>query len=349
MSVKSDRPRVQDRDALDQVPHRHPAVGYYGGNGPQIVLGHEADRDAAADPARVQNRVLDGRDRLRQLGRLGLVDRPDHRHLRRVHRPSRPRRRQDRAETARSCSSSVTTRATPTSSSQTSDATWEAYNDYGGNSLYTCTVACPAGNPLAYKAAYAVSYNRPFDGALNTDGGASDFYYAEYQMMRWMEENGYDVGYTSDSTASKRWLADRNHKVFISSGHDEYWSEGEYAERQGGAGAGVNVAYFSGNEMFWKTRWAASSDGTNTPYRTLISYKETHFNAPDGPDDPTTWTERGRSTVQPTGGRRDTRERLTGQEFVVDPGTADITVPSQYHAPPHLAQHGVAKLNRVRR
>ena len=56
---------------------------------------------------------------------------------------------------------------------QTSDATWEAYNDYGGNSLYTCTVACPPGEPEAYKAAYAVSYNRPFDGSFATDGGAS--------------------------------------------------------------------------------------------------------------------------------------------------------------------------------
>ena len=45
---------------------------------------------------------------------------------------------------------------------QTSDATWQAYNTYGGNSLYTCTVACPAGNPRRYKGAYAVSYNRPF-------------------------------------------------------------------------------------------------------------------------------------------------------------------------------------------
>ena len=66
---------------------------------------------------------------------------------------------------------------------QTSDATWEAYNDYGGNSLYTCTVACPSGNPKAYKAAYAVSYNRPFDGSFATDDGASYLFYAEYQMM----------------------------------------------------------------------------------------------------------------------------------------------------------------------
>ena len=49
---------------------------------------------------------------------------------------------------------------------QTSDATWQAYNDYGGNSLYKCTVACPPGEPAAYKAAYKVSYNRP----LQTEG-----------------------------------------------------------------------------------------------------------------------------------------------------------------------------------
>ena len=81
----------------------------------------------------------------------------------------------------------------------TSDATWQAYNAYGGNSLYTCTVSCPPGNPLAYKAAYSVSYNRPFDGAFTTDGGASYLYYAEYQMIRFLEENGYDVSYVSDS------------------------------------------------------------------------------------------------------------------------------------------------------
>ena len=32
---------------------------------------------------------------------------------------------------------------------KTSDTTWQAYNAYGGNSLYTCTVSCPTGNPLA--------------------------------------------------------------------------------------------------------------------------------------------------------------------------------------------------------
>ena len=44
---------------------------------------------------------------------------------------------------------------------RTSDATWQAYNKYGGNSLYSCTSPCPPGNPGAYKGAFSVSYNRP--------------------------------------------------------------------------------------------------------------------------------------------------------------------------------------------
>src|SRR5690349_4860384 len=75
---------------------------------------------------------------------------------------------------------------------KTSDTTWQAYNAYGGNSLYSCTVACPSGNPGGYKAAYAVSYNRPFDGTLAKDNGYSDPLYAEYQLIRFLERNGYD-------------------------------------------------------------------------------------------------------------------------------------------------------------
>ena len=39
--------------------------------------------------------------------------------------------------------------------------------------------------------------------------------------------------------------------------------------------AGVHLAFFSGNEIFWKTRWETSIDGSGTPNRTLVCYKET--------------------------------------------------------------------------
>jgi hypothetical protein len=214
---------------------------------------------------------------------------------------------------------------------QTSDATWEAYNDYGGNSLYSCSVACPSGEPEAYKAAYAVSYNRPFDGSFTTDNGQSYLYYTEYQMIYWLEENGYNVSYTSDSNVDESSTLLKNHKVFISSGHDEYWSAGQRANVESALAAGVNLAFFSGNEMFWKTRWGASTEGSNTPYRTLTTYKETHFNAPVDPNDPPTWTGSWRDPrFSPPGDGGKPENALTGQDFLVNAGTSDITVPAQY-------------------
>jgi hypothetical protein len=211
---------------------------------------------------------------------------------------------------------------------KTSDSTWQAYNAYGGNSLYTCTVACPSGNPGGYKAAYAVSYNRPFDGTLTTDNGYSDPLYAEYQLIRFLERNGYDLSYVSqrDIDAGSGLL--KNHKVFISSGHDEYWSSGERQSVEAARDAGVSLAFFSGNEMFWKTRWAASSDGSGTPYRTLITYKDTHFPAPVDPLSPGVTTGTWRDPrFSPPGDAGRPEYSVTGQYFMVNSGTAEIKVP----------------------
>ena len=77
---------------------------------------------------------------------------------------------------------------------QTSDTTWQAYNRYGGNSLYT---GSPAGR------AYKVSYNRPF---TTRDYASEDFVFnAEYPMVRWLESNGYDVSYTSGVDTDASW------------------------------------------------------------------------------------------------------------------------------------------------
>ena len=47
---------------------------------------------------------------------------------------------------------------------KTSDSTWEAYNDYGGNSFYAGGPGTDPGR------AYAVSYNRPFNTRAHDDG-----------------------------------------------------------------------------------------------------------------------------------------------------------------------------------
>ncbi len=154
---------------------------------------------------------------------------------------------------------------------QTSDATWQAYNNYGGNSLYVGSTSFPGGH------AAKVSYNRPF---LTRDGGggggaAEDWLFnAEYPMIRWLEHNGYDVTYTTDVDAARNGSLILNHKVYMSVGHDEYWSGPQRKSVEDARAAGVHLAFFGGNECYWKTRWENSTAGTSTPYRTLVCYKE---------------------------------------------------------------------------
>src|SRR5262249_30084484 len=142
---------------------------------------------------------------------------------------------------------------------------------------------------------YKVSYNRPFNTA-NLEL-ATWLFSAEYPMWRWLEANGYDVTYFTSVDAARNGALITNHKIYLSVGHDEYWSGPKRASVEAAREAGVNLAFLSGNEGFWKTRWENSIDGSNTPYRTLVCYKETlgpnstpPATAAVDPLDPPTWT-----------------------------------------------------------
>jgi Domain of unknown function (DUF4082)/Fibronectin type III domain/Bacterial Ig domain len=215
---------------------------------------------------------------------------------------------------------------------KTSDSTWQAYNAWGGNSLYTCTSDwCPEGEPEAYKAAYAVSYNRPFDGTLTTDGGKSDPLYAEYQMMRFLEKEGYNLTYVTGADVEQEPAMLKKHKVFISSGHDEYWSAGEREAVEAAREAGVNLAFFSGNEVFWKTRYGPAMEKAGaTPYRTLTTYKETHFNKAVDPLEPKVATSTWADPRFKSGGAGKPANSLTGQYFTVNTGSSNIQVPGTF-------------------
>jgi Domain of unknown function (DUF4082)/Bacterial Ig domain len=146
---------------------------------------------------------------------------------------------------------------------QTSDTTWQAYNRYGGNSLYT--------EPRARK----LSYNRPFITRGDVSG-RSFLFSAEYAALRFLERNGYHVAYATGIDTDRRGPdALRRHRVFLSVGHDEYWSARQRENVQAARDAGVHLMFLSGNEMYWRIRFEPSSDGMATPYRTLVCYKDT--------------------------------------------------------------------------
>ena len=201
---------------------------------------------------------------------------------------------------------------------QTSDTTWQAYNSYGGNSLYA---GAPAGR------AYKVSYNRPFTTrriwrrateSCALQRRVPDGPLAGGQRLR--RQLHHRRGHRP-----ARGGARCEHKVFLSVGHDEYWSAQQRANVEAARDAGVHLAFFSGNEVFWKTRWENSIDGSGTPYRTLVCYKETHANAKIDPNPAWTGTWRDPRFSPPADGGRP-ENALTGTLFMVN-GTARLRTP----------------------
>nr|WP_051048779.1 N,N-dimethylformamidase beta subunit family domain-containing protein [Rhodopseudomonas sp. B29] len=192
---------------------------------------------------------------------------------------------------------------------QTSDTTWQAYNWWGGYNLYG-----GVDDPGHAGRADAVSYNRPI---ITRDGGYSagpqDFIFgAEYPAIRWLEQNGYDVNYISGIDTARDGAQLLNSKIFLSVGHDEYWSADQRANVEAARDAGVNLAFLSGNEVYWEVRWENSIDGSGTPYKTLVSYKETWANADIDPGNTTgTWRDPQYGAGQP-------ENALTGTIFTVD-------------------------------
>src|SRR5262249_22194761 len=135
-------------------------------------------------------------------------------------------------------------------------------------------------------------------------------------MVRWLEANGYDVSYCSGVDTDRFGENILKHKVFLSVGHDEYWSAQQRANVEAARNAGIHLVFLSGNEVFWKTRWEESIDGSKTPYRTLACYKDPHANAPIDPADIWTGTWRDPRFSPPADGGRP-ENALTGTIFGV--------------------------------
>ena len=204
---------------------------------------------------------------------------------------------------------------------QTSDETWQAYNDYGGHSLYG-----PLGVFDLSNRAFKVSYNRPFN--TRSFQATSWVFFAEYPMLRWLEANGYNVAYLTSIDVARSGALLKNHHIYLSVGHDEYWSGPKRDSVESARDAGVSLAFLSGNEGFWRTRLESSIDGTNTPYRTLVCYKETLAGASTGANNPQAWTgtwRDSRSGRPGAGGRPE--NSLTGTLFMVNgPGDDNMNL-----------------------
>jgi N,N-dimethylformamidase beta subunit-like protein/Big-like domain-containing protein len=218
---------------------------------------------------------------------------------------------------------------------QTSDPSWTTYNTFGVGNAYggNTVLGDAAGRQLR---ARKVSLNRP----IAQGGTVNQYLNAEYSLTRWLERNGYDTTYSSGVDADRRGNLLKNHKLFISSGHDEYWSAGQRKNVEAARDAGVNLAFMSGNEVFWKIRYEDSIDGSKTPYRTIVIYKETHTNQNElGQTLVTTkidplkdvWTGTWRDGVPANPEGPQPENALTGTIFTVNANRQDpLIIPAKY-------------------
>lgn len=149
---------------------------------------------------------------------------------------------------------------------QTSVNTYQAYNAWGSKSLYAYNstgAKTIGGTPGAVK----VSFNRPYDA----DYGSGQFLRYEYNLVRWIEKTGYDVTYATNTDVATDPSLLLNHRGFISAGHDEYWTMTQRQNVEGALAQGVNLAFLSGDAVYWHARYEPAADGAAA--RTLVEYR----------------------------------------------------------------------------
>lgn len=147
---------------------------------------------------------------------------------------------------------------------QASVNTWQAYNDWGAMSLYV------NGRDEVFTGphAYAVSFDRPYSAG---DNGSGEMLSWEMRMARWLEQRGYDVAYVTNVDVDATPEVLRGRRMFLSVGHDEYWTTAERDAVEAARDAGLNIGFFTADTATFHVRYAPSSGGAER--RTVVCYK----------------------------------------------------------------------------
>jgi hypothetical protein len=125
--------------------------------------------------------------------------------------------------------------------------TYNAYNTWGGSSLYTG----PEGRGRR------VSFERPYIGFVPGDQFTSlysGWRKWERPFVQWAEAAGYRFDFAVNSDLEFRPEILKGYRLVLSVGHDEYWSAPMRDHLEAFIGAGGNAAFFSGNTCFWQVR-----------------------------------------------------------------------------------------------
>jgi len=145
--------------------------------------------------------------------------------------------------------------------------TYQAYNNWGGKSLYPSNSFGPATMQIGQFAGAAtqVSLERPY---ANWDPG--DIRH-DFQTIAFLERHGYDVGYATSIDVDRDSRMLQNHRILISVGHDEYWSRTMRDRVEAARDHGISLIFLGGNDVFWQVRYGGGAE--NVERTVLICYR----------------------------------------------------------------------------
>jgi hypothetical protein len=147
-------------------------------------------------------------------------------------------------------------------------ATINAYNNWGGASLYSYN-SYP-------KPVSVVSFNRPqyADSNWNRGYGFEDEWVARIEtFVRWLEGAGYAADFITNNDLHEDPSLLQNYQLFISAGHDEYWSRSMRDHFDTFIAGGGNAAILGGNTCYWQARFEPD-EATGAGGRRLVCYKD---------------------------------------------------------------------------
>jgi len=131
--------------------------------------------------------------------------------------------------------------------------TWEAYNPWGGKSLYQFATS---------RHAFEVSFDRPFDQGefhnMSTD--------LELAWVRFLEREGIDVSYQTDVDTDAHPGSLLRHRLVFAIGHDEYWTQRMRGAFDRAQALSTNLM-FGSNSGEWRMRYAAGR-------RTIVEWRD---------------------------------------------------------------------------
>jgi len=131
--------------------------------------------------------------------------------------------------------------------------TWEAYNPWGGKSLYQFGTS---------RHAFEVSFDRPFDQQTLYETVTK----LELPWVRFLERSGIDVSYQTDVDTDMAPGSLLQHRLVFAIGHDEYWTQRMRGAFDQALALSTNLV-FGSNSGEWRMRYAAGR-------RTIVEWRD---------------------------------------------------------------------------